>query len=64
MWSILVRLHSAIGYVTPRAKLDGRDAAILAERDRKLEATRERRKRQRQAVRQAMLDGQHEVSIT
>src|SRR5690349_16795081 len=39
-----VRLHSAIGYVTPQAKLQGRDRAILAERDRKLEAARERRK--------------------
>jgi putative transposase len=38
-----VRLHSAIGYVTPQAKLDGRDQAILAERDRKLEAARQRR---------------------
>ena len=39
-----VRLHSAIGYVTPEDKLDGRDQAIFAERDRKLEAARERRK--------------------
>ena len=29
-----VRLHSAIGYVTAQAKLDGRAQAILAERDR------------------------------
>jgi putative transposase len=51
-------LHSAIGYVTPEAKLQGRDQAILAERDRKLEAARERRKEKRQAARQAALDGQ------
>ncbi len=39
-----VRLHSAIGYVTPNDKLEGREAAIFAERDRKLEAARERRR--------------------
>src|SRR5271166_2870895 len=57
-----VRLHSAIGYVTPEAKLEGKDKAILAERDRKLEAARERRKQQRQTQRQAALDGQPEVA--
>ena len=35
-----VRLHSAIGYVTPADKLAGRDRAIFAERDRKLDAAR------------------------
>jgi putative transposase len=59
-----VRLHSAIGYVTPQAKLEGRDQEILAERDRKLEAARERREQQRQAARQAALDGQPEVATT
>jgi putative transposase len=59
-----VRLHSAIGYVTPQAKLEGRDKAIQAERDRKLEAARERRKQQRQAARQAALDGQPDVATT
>lgn len=44
-----VRLHSAIGYVTPKNKLDGRDAEIFAARDRKLAEARERRKQQRQA---------------
>src|SRR5438094_7707237 len=43
------RLHSAIGYVTPKAKLEGRDTAIFAERDRKLAEARERRKQLRQA---------------
>src|SRR4029077_7949269 len=47
-----VRLHSAIGYVTPQAKLEGRDKEIWAERDRKLEAARERRKQKRQSARQ------------
>jgi putative transposase len=59
-----VRLHSAIGYVTPLAKLEGRDQAILAERDRKLEAARERRKQKRQAQHQATLDGQPAVPTT
>ena len=53
-----VRLHSAIGYVTPQAKLEGREKAIWAERDRKLEQARERRKEKRHAARQAALDGQ------
>lgn len=39
-----VRLHSAIRYVTPRDKLEGRDEAILAERAAKLAAARARRK--------------------
>jgi transposase InsO family protein len=59
-----VRLHSAIGYVTPQAKLEGREKAIFAERDRKLEAARERRKQQRQEQRLAALDGQPEVATT
>ena len=38
------RLHSAIGYVTPRARLEGRHVGIQAERDRKIEEARRRRK--------------------
>ena len=45
------RLHSAIGYVTPQAQLEGRADAIHAERDRKLAAAREARRRRRQATR-------------
>ncbi len=52
-----VRLHSAIGYVTPKDKLEGREPLIFAERDRKLEQARERRKQKRQAARQATVDG-------
>ncbi|MEM6470206.1 MAG: transposase [Planctomycetota bacterium] len=37
------RLHSAIGYMTPQQKLEGREKAIFAERDKKLEAARKRR---------------------
>jgi transposase InsO family protein len=44
-----VRLHSAIGYVTPKDKLDGRDREIFAERDRKLAEARQRRQQLRQA---------------
>jgi hypothetical protein len=44
-----VRLRSAIGYVTPKDKLRGREKAIFAERDGKLAEGRERRKAQRQA---------------
>jgi hypothetical protein len=44
----LVRLHSAIGYVTPNDKLLGKDKVIHAERDRKLAEARERRKQLRQ----------------
>jgi transposase InsO family protein len=43
------RLHSALGYVTPHDYLAGRQAAIHAERDRKLEAAREQRRQTRQA---------------
>lgn len=43
-----VRLHSAIGYVTPNDKLNDRDKEIFKERDRKLEEARELRKQKRQ----------------
>ena len=46
-----VRLHSAIGYVTPADKLAGREGEIFAVRDRKLVEARERRKAQREATR-------------
>jgi len=42
-----VRLHSALGYVTPQAMLEGRQKEIWAERDRKLEAARSDRQRRR-----------------
>jgi len=41
------RLHSAIGYVAPLYKLEGRDIEIFKERDRKLEEAREQRKQKR-----------------
>ena len=47
-----VRLHSAIGYVTPADKLNGRETAIGEARDRKLTQARERRAAARQSLRQ------------
>ena len=49
------RLHSAIGYVTPKDKLEGRAEGILAERERKLQAARERRARNRRASAETLL---------
>jgi transposase InsO family protein len=46
-----VRLHSAIGYLTPADKLAGREAEIFAARDRKLAEARQRRKTRREAAR-------------
>jgi len=43
------RLHSAIGYITPKDKLQGRAETILADRDAKLAAARETRKLKRKA---------------
>ncbi len=42
------RLHSAIGYVTPKDRLSGHDQTILLERKRKLNQARKRRQRHHQ----------------
>ena len=42
-----VRLHCAIGYVTPKDKLEGQDGRIHALRDERLELARKRRKDRR-----------------
>lgn len=47
-----VRLHSAIGYITPADFLAGRGPAIWAERDRRLATARETRARRRAEQRQ------------
>ena len=47
-----VRLHSALGYVTPADKLAGREQTLFDARDRKLDQARERRAATRQALRQ------------
>jgi len=39
-----VRLHSALGYITPTDKLAGLEQVIADERDRKLQEARQRRR--------------------
>ena len=43
-----VRLHSALGFVTPKDRLENRHLQIYAARDQKLAAAREKRKMKRQ----------------
>jgi putative transposase len=47
-------LHGAIGYVTPAAKLAGRDREIFTDRDRKLNDSRESRRAAREVTRPAV----------
>jgi len=42
-----VRLHSAIGYITPKNKMEGKENKIFADRERKLTEARNRRKERR-----------------
>jgi putative transposase len=58
-----VRLHSAVGYVTPADKLAGREREIFAARDRKLEAARENRQQRRQATHAACDVTQRKASL-
>ena len=51
-----VRLHSALGYVSPADKLYGREEAIFAERDRKLQEARQRRAENRRRLDELMTD--------
>ena len=51
-----VRLHSALGYVSPADKLHGREEAIFAERDRKLQEARQRRSENRRRLDELMTD--------
>jgi putative transposase len=46
------RLHSAIGFIAPKDRLEGRHQAIHAARDKKLEDARQRRKIARQKLTQ------------
>ncbi len=58
-----VRLHSAIGWVTPSDKLEGREPEIFTDRDRKLNEARERRRVRRQTIKQSVpVDGDSEHS--
>jgi Integrase core domain len=50
-----VRLHSAIGYVTPADRLAGRHLEIFSERDRKLELARQNRKIKRQSLTESIV---------
>jgi len=56
-----VRLHSALGYVTPKDMLEGRQQAIFQERDRKLEQARQRRAEARAKQRQEKSSAQGDV---
>jgi transposase InsO family protein len=56
-----VRLHSSIGYLTPRDRLEGEHEKIFKERDRKLEEARERRKARRQAARSEAMTSQEQA---
>ena len=49
-----VRLHSALGYVAPNDFLSGRQKEIWADRDRKLEAARDKRRQHRAAARASL----------
>jgi len=49
-----IRLHGVIGYVAPADNLAGREPVIFAERDRKLDEARARRKVARPAARVAV----------
>jgi transposase InsO family protein len=60
---IEVRLHSAISYVTPNNFLEGRTAAIHAQREERLAIARAARAEQRQATRQAMLAQQRAHAV-
>jgi transposase InsO family protein len=60
-----IRLNSAIGYVAPVDKLNGRDKQIFKERDRKLESAREARKvRRAEATRGKILVGTPPIQAT
>jgi len=58
-----VRLHSAIGYVSPADKLSGNEMAIFAARDHKLHLARENRKSKRQQSRAHSVTASQETSI-
>lgn len=57
------RLHSAIGFVTPRQKLEGQEVRIFAERDRKLAAARERRRKADISILEPEVGGGHPLAV-
>jgi len=52
-----IRLHSAIGYIAPLDKLEGRAEKILADRETKLDAARTMRKQNRHVQARELLTG-------
>ena len=58
------RLHSALGYVTPKDMLEGRQAEIHAARDQKLSEARERRAQERQEQRRMRVAEQSPACYT
>ena len=56
------RLHSSIGYITPKDKLEGREKEIFASRDKKLELARERRRARRKIKREPLVTTPQMVS--
>jgi putative transposase len=48
-----VRLHSAIGFIAPADRLNGREGAIFTERDRRLAEAREKRRLNRRSMKAA-----------
>lgn len=59
-----VRLHSAIGYIAPIDRLEGRHQDIFALRDRKLDEARQRRQKLRQEQRRRQAQGQCHRDVT
>jgi putative transposase len=58
-----IRLHSAIGFVAPRQKLEGQETHIFAERDRKLAAARENRRKRAASILEPEAGGGHPLAV-
>jgi putative transposase len=58
-----LRLHSAIGFVTPRQKLEGQECRIFAERDQKLAAARENRRNRHTGILEHEVGEGHPVAL-
>lgn len=56
------RLHSAIGFIAPKDRLEGRHLEIYRTRDKKLEDARERRKLARQNISLNTQTNQHQLT--
>lgn len=58
------RLHSALGYITPHARLEGRHEQIFAERILKLQAARQQRQASRLIGKQTINQSISEINLT